>query len=112
MRNSDNGNYGVSPLYQEGTELRTAKILSKETGDFDAQDSELTHSGLPSKLGTGSRRFYTTKQYGPSRDNLGLSRLCLYWYLILDSYIVDLDYSGEFGRVVLVGGEATQKNQS
>ena len=31
LRNSNKGDYGVAPVYQEGTDLRTAKILAQPT---------------------------------------------------------------------------------
>lgn len=107
LRNSKVGRYGVAPKYQEGTELRTAKILAESTNCFDEKDSELTRSGLPSKLGKGKRTLYNASQNEPSMDNLGLSRLYLGRNLDLCSWYGDgtLAYSNDYGRVVLVRTE-------
>ncbi|MEK6840907.1 MAG: hypothetical protein AABX79_03060, partial [Nanoarchaeota archaeon] len=56
-------------------------------------------TGLPKKLGQGSRNLYV-------RDS-GLSRLDLLDDLDLNSDDWDLDISYDYGRVVVVSGEAT-----
>ena len=112
LRNSSKGDYGVAPVYQEGTELRTAKILVQPTGKFNAKDSELIKSGLPSRLKGGTRTLYNPMQKEPSEEALGLSRLCLYGDLILNSNYVDLYSSYDYGRVVCIRGEATPQKFS
>ncbi len=106
LRNSKVGRYGVAPKYQEGTELRTAKILAEPTNDFDAEDLELVHSGLPSRLGNGDRRMYNAGQKTHSIDNLGISGLYLDRSFYLYSRCsVNLADSDDSGRVVLVRDE-------
>ncbi len=110
LRNSKKGSYGVKPVYQKGTELRTANILSQPTGNFDAHDSHLLVDGIPSKLGEGKRKLYNPTQHEHSMDSLGLSRLYLYGSLILNSGGGDLAGSLGVGRVVVVSGEAAGEN--
>jgi len=102
LANSDIGSYGVALTYQDGTELRTAKILDQSSGNFEANDPELVKSGLPSLLDGGKRRLYNSSQGGPSVDNLGLSRLLLGRGLNLNSDGGDLASSNGIGRVVSV----------
>lgn len=105
LENSKFGDYGVIPVYQEGTELRTAKILTEPTAQFKETDPQLVQSGLPSRLGTGTRWLYNSTQGESSKDNLGLSRLFLNYFLNLGSSDKDLAGSNELGRVVSVRAE-------
>ena len=107
LRNSDKGNYGVAPVYQEGTELRTAKIFVQPSGNFDAKDAELICSGLPFKFGDGTRRLHNSIQREPSKDSLGISGFDL-GYLDLCSDNEHLACSYGRGSVVLVRDEAVR----
>ncbi len=106
----DLGNYGLGFDYTKNSILRTAKILQKPTDRFNADDPELVRSGLPSRLGEGTRTLYTAEQSKPRLENLGLYRLSLDRDLSLSGYWGDLDDSDEWGRVVLVSDEVAQKN--
>ena len=108
LANSEKGRYGVCPTYIEGTELRTAKILAGTGGEFNAHDSGLIRSGVPSKVGSGTRTLYTSKQEEASLNNLGLSRLYLSRNLSLGWVSEDLAVSDEYGRVVLESAEGTR----
>lgn len=114
LTNSDVGRYGVAPTYQEGTQLRTAKILSQKTGKFDTRDFELIKSGVPSVLGSGTRTLYTATQREPSIENLGISRFDLLGDLDVYSDEDDLSNSYPHGWVGLVfaeGGAPHQRKQ-
>ena len=102
LKKSKKGNYGVMPVYQKGTKLRTAKIFSSSSGNFDANNKHLIVDGTPSRLEGGKRRLYNSTQSEPSLDSLGLSRLCLGGNLDLGSYCGNLASSDEDGRVVSV----------
>ena len=106
--NSSKGSYGVAPVYREGTELRTEKILSQCTGNFDANDLELPKTGLPSKLGTGSRTLYLAGQGKPCKDSLGILSFYLSWDLYVNVYDDILANSGGSGWVVSVVREAAR----
>jgi len=112
LANSEAGDYSVCPIFTDGTEIRTVKVFAGKTGDFDANDTELTHSGVPSKVGSGARRLYTASQSKPSLDNLGLSGLSLDGGLNLDSSNRYLALSYGDGRVVLESGEADARDFS
>jgi len=103
LKNSSAGLYGVAPVYQDGTELRIAKILAKPISNFDANDSELIRSGLPSQLGSGNREIANAEQKAQSLGNLGISWLFLNGDLdLVGSRCDDFASSGDLGRVVLV----------
>jgi len=110
---SEFGKYGLAFDVAPYTQMRTAKLLSSSSGNFQDEDPELSITGLPSKLGEGTRRLYTLNQHKPSLDNLGVVRLYLVWGSSLGSDGVgDLGDSYEVGRVVLVGGKATAQKIS
>src|SRR3989344_4396000 len=109
LKKFDKGQYKLNFEITEDTTVRPASILTGQGGDFSDEDVSL-EDGLPCLLGEGSRRLYTRRQQEPSLDNLGISGVCLDRYLGLGSGGYDLDGSGEDGRVVVVGGEATAKN--
>ena len=100
LKNSDNGKLGLGLVHAEGTQVRPARILAN--GDWNFSDADVPlDTGLPSKLSGGNRKLWTTTQKAHSVDNLGLSRLYLYWYLGLNSNDENLALSLENGRVVL-----------
>ena len=101
LENDQNSNYGLSFKLKEGANVIYTPVLNEKTGKFSSENVD-EKTGLPNKLGSGDRTFYT-------RDS-GLSGLCLYWDLGLYSNGDDLGYSDSVGRVVVVSGEATQKN--
>jgi hypothetical protein len=105
LANSERGDYGVCPAFIEGTELRTAKVLAGETGNFYANDAELILSGVPSRVGGGTRKLFTVPQGKPSLDNLGFSGLGLNGGLHLEADGGNFAYSYVGGRVVLESGE-------
>lgn len=109
---SNIGGYGLSLAPTAHFQLRTAKILSQPTGNFDGNDAELLRSGLPLKLVEGNRKLYTTKQNNPSLDNLGVVRLCLGRGLYVDSDDEFLAGASEDGRVVVESAEGASKNFS
>lgn len=109
LANTEVGSYGVMPTYNEGTELRTSPILAKSSGNFDASDRQLIVSGLPSQLGRGKRYLYNSTQGEPSKESLGLSRLFLDRYLILNSDNENLANSNEDGRVAFSAEGASRK---
>ncbi|MEK6933113.1 MAG: hypothetical protein AABW56_04970 [Nanoarchaeota archaeon] len=78
-----------------------APILNEKTGKFEDSDPGLLQTGLPGKLGEGTKTFYTEKN--------GLHRLYLGRSLDLGSGWYDLDFSGSGGRVVVVGEADAQK---
>ena len=84
----------ASPVY--------ALVLNSPNGSKFSSLNIDESTGLPKQVGEGDRVLYT-------RDS-GLSRLYLNWFLVLDSYGVDLADLGGGGRVVVISGEATQKN--
>lgn len=100
LKNFDKGSYELGIVHQEGTEVRSSEILSSSRGTFSDKDVSL-ETGLPARLSGGNRTLYTRKQGTPSRENLGLSRLCLCRNLDVSSDYVYLAYSGSIGRVVL-----------
>lgn len=76
-------------------------VLSQNTGNFDANDSELVKSGFPSELGKGNRKLYTAQE--------GLRRLFRDGDLDLGAKNGYLPSSAEAGRVSFVKkGEAPQ----
>ena len=52
---------GLGLELNELTEVYNVPILSKETGTFDTNNSELQKTGFPSKLGEGKRNLYAAK---------------------------------------------------
>jgi hypothetical protein len=107
---SDKISYGLEFFYGANSQIRHSPILANPTGNFDINDIGLLETGLPSKLGTGNRRFYPAKQKVSSIDNLGLSGFFLGWSLGLVSGYVRLAGSSSGGRVVLVTSEAGSQN--
>jgi len=101
---SDLGDDGLEFDITPHSQLNTAKILSETSGYFKSDDPELVVSGLPSKLGEGTRYFYVATQQKPSEDALGLSGLCLNRDGNVDSGYSDLRDSSPGGRVVVTGG--------
>ncbi len=94
---------GLSFKLRDDSEIIYAPILNENTGNFSSEDID-EKTGLPKKLGRGNRTLYTKES--------GLSRLCLYRNLDLNSFWYDLADSYSYGRVVVVSGEATsQKNK-
>jgi len=83
--------YGVRFKVGEETDMITSQMLNKSTGNFAEANLK---TGLPKKLGDGTRRFWT-------RDS-GLSWLFLFRYLNLFSIYENLAFSYGNGRVVLV----------
>ena len=63
---SEFGKYGLDFDITSYTQMRTAKILSSPEGKYDTKDAELLRTGLPSKLGKGTRRLYTLNQHQQS----------------------------------------------
>ncbi|MEK6889503.1 MAG: hypothetical protein AABW80_05360 [Nanoarchaeota archaeon] len=100
LKNFDKGSYGLGLVYNPNTQVRHSPILAKPTGVFRNEDVSL-ETGLPSKLGQGTRTLWTASQGEANEDNLGLSRLCLSSSLDLYADNVGLAYSVEDGRVVL-----------
>jgi len=110
-KKSDIGDYGLGFVYGVNSQLRHSPILTQKTGFFEPDDPELVRTGLPSKLGeeTG-RRLWTTTQYNPSEENLGLRRLCLNSNSGLRADVGHLANSSARGSVVLISAEGAQKN--
>lgn len=106
------GNYGLSLEPTAFMQLRTAKIISQSTGDFDGKDAELFRTGLPSKHSQGKRTIYTFTQNKPSLDNLGVVRLYLDRGRYLDCDGDNLAGAGRDGRVALESAEGASQNFS
>lgn len=92
-----NSDYGFAFKLREDAEIIEAPILNRNTGNFKEVDPK---TGLPTKLGEGSRTSYTRKD--------GLSRVCLYRDLDLGSNNDVLADSGEGGRVILASTEGAK----
>ena len=92
--------HGLSFKLGENASLIYAPILDKE-GNFNSTDID-EQTGLPKNLGQGNRHHY--------KGNSDLNGVFLSGYLVLGSHRVDLDDSDGDGRVVVVSGQATQKN--
>jgi hypothetical protein len=104
------GKYGLAlePSSKYPVQMRTAKILSGRKGTFRSDDSNLLVNGIPSQLGRGKRRLFTTEQKPTSLGNLGLSALYLGTYLDLivkGDNLAPPASSGSFGQVLLVSSE-------
>ncbi len=84
--------YGLTFKLREDAEFYEAPILTKE-GNFNSEDID-ERTGLPKQVKGGNRTLYSR--------NSGLSGLFLYGGLDLYSYYGYLDFSFEYGRVVLV----------
>ena len=97
LQTTQDNDYVLTFKLREDAEVYEAPILS-EDGQFNSEDID-EKTGLPRKLGQGSRTLYVIDS--------GLSRLCLNGDLDLYSYSRYLDNSGDDGRVVVVSGEAT-----
>ena len=97
LQTTQGNDYGLTFRLREDAQIYEAPILS-EGGQFNSEDID-EKTGLPKKLGQGSRNLYV-------RDS-GLSRLDLLDDLDLNSDDWDLDISYDYGRVVVVSGEAT-----
>lgn len=106
---SNPGKYGLTFELMPYSQMRTAKILTSNAGNFDNNDLGLIKTGLPSKLGKGNRTIYTLNQKKSCLDNLGVSGLYLDRDLGLDSGGADLAGSGGAGRVVVISGGATSQ---
>jgi len=104
------GKYGLSFESTAFTSLRTAKIISQGTGNFDGSDSELFRTGLPSKHSQGSRKIYTLTQNKPSLDNLGVVGLYLGSRSNLNCYDEYLANANQNGRVALESAEGASQN--
>jgi len=109
---SSAGSYGLSLEPTAFTQLRTAKIISQGTGNFDGNDAELFRTGLPSKHSQGPRKIYTFSQNNPSLDNLGVVWLYLNSYGDLYCNGGDLANADQDGRVALESAEGTSQNFS
>ncbi len=109
-KKSDKEVCGLSFVYGANSQFRHSPILAEKTGFFKLDDLELFRTGLPSELGEGTRRLWTTEQYSLSEDNLGLRRL----YLDPDSDLLAVhDLLGDFAahdRVVLISAEGAAQN--
>ena len=103
LAKDQNSPYGLSFKLGDNAEIISAPILNKGDGNFSSRNIN-AETGLPKKLGNGDRTLYTRQG--------GLSRLCLYWDLNLVSGDVYLADSYDDGRVVLVSGEATSRENS
>ena len=102
LANADNG-YGLTFKLREDAQIYNAPVLGKKSGDFSSEDiDEIT--GLPTKLGEGSRILST-------RDS-GLSRLFLLGGSCISSEDCRLGIPGGFGRVVVVSAEGTSPQNS
>lgn len=104
------GSYGLSLESTAFTQLRTAKIISQETGSFDEKDVELLRTGLPSQHSKGNRKIYTFSQAKPLLDNLGVVGFCLDGDRGLDCYYGVLAVALQFGRVALESAEGASQN--
>ena len=101
------GNNDLDFRYGANSQLRTSKILKSQSGNFNADDFELLRSGLPSKVGEGTRYLGIVGQGKPSLEKLGLHGffLCRNSYLSASSgYLTDSNGSG---RVVLSADEVS-----
>ena len=96
LEKADNG-YGLTFRLREDAQIYEVPILSND-GQFNSEDVD-EKTGLPTKLGKGNRTLYTR--------NSGLSRLYLNDGLGLYSDGRNLGGSSDYGRVVVVSGEAT-----
>ncbi len=94
-----NSDYGLAFKLRADAEIINAPILNKNQGNFDSTDIDVK-TGLPKKLGAGTRTLYT-------RNN-GLSRVYLYRNLDLDSNNGNLANSNEYGRVILASTEGAK----
>ncbi len=101
LETDSNSDYGLSFKLRKDTEIIYAPILNTETANFSSEDID-KKTGLPKKLGNGNRTLYTRQE--------GLRRLYLDRDLGLDSYYgVLLAGSYDYGRVVVVSGEAASQ---
>ena len=101
LKNLENTSYGLGFTYTpESTQVRPASILSQKTGTFRNEDVSL-ETGLPSKIGEGTRTIFTSTQREHSIDNLGISWFCLDSSLSVGADGDSLAGSGDVGRVVL-----------
>jgi len=99
LRNDNNSPYGLA--FNILREAIYAPILNHDSGNFSSEDID-EETGLTKKLGQGNRFFYTMKK--------GLSRLYMGRILGAVAYNENLTISYDNGRVVVVSGEAAQKN--
>ncbi len=99
LRNDDNSPYGLA--FNIIGETIYAPILNHDSGYFSSEDID-EETGLPKKLEQGNRYLFTGKK--------GLSRLYIYRNLNSTSDGDDLADSDVNDRVVIVSGEAAQKN--
>ena len=91
-----NSEYGLAFKLTDDAQIHEApQLIGKNDGQtFSATDAK----GIPNPDGKGTRTLYTRES--------GLSRLYLSRDLSVDSGGGDLSSSGDYGRVVLVRGEA------
>lgn len=89
----DKSNYGARFDLGELGIIYSAPILRQTTGNFEKSDNGLTETGLPAKLGRGTRTLYTA--------STGLRRFCRRRNLFLGANAGDvvLSNSYEAGRV-------------
>ena len=99
LRLDQDSHYGLAFNLREDANIIYDSILKKPTSNFEETKED---SGLPKELGKGNRTLYTRQD--------GLSRLYLSWYLYLSSVGIGLAGSNSDGRVVVVSGEAAQKD--
>ena len=103
LAKDQNSPYGLSFKLGDNAEIISAPILNKGDGNFSSRNIN-AETGLPKKLGNGDRTLYTRQG--------GLSWLCLFRDLDLYSNDENLADSNGDGRVVLVSGEATSRENS
>ena len=109
IEKSEMGDYGLGFSFMPYSELRTAKVLNSQSGNFDNDDSDLKNRGIPSALGEGNRRLYTKIQQEPKIENLGLSRFFLVGFGCLGASSDFLASSDVSGRVVLISAEGASQ---
>lgn len=102
---------GLRFVVHEAMELRHAPALLGVSGYFDVRDAGLVKTGVPEKIvaeqleGVAYRYLCNYNiQKEKKLENIGISRLCLRWFLDVDAGNDDLAGSGEGGRVVPVFG--------
>jgi hypothetical protein len=95
LKVDSNSEYGLSFILKEDAQMFHAPILAQPSANFNPEDVDL-QTGLPRKIGTGSRCLYNGKT--------GVSRLYLHKDLNLDSDDGNLANSNGSGRIVLVNG--------
>lgn len=92
LENADNY-HGLIFRLREDAKIYESPILNKRTGNFSSEDID-EKTGLPTKLGEGNRTLHTR--------STGLSRLILGRGSRVDSDDMNLAYSSDDGRIVVV----------